>query len=203
MSQNEFLDSVMLQLEKTAEIINLPDDMLEFLKHPKRSLIVSIPIKMDDGSFHTFTGYRVQHNDARGPYKGGIRYHPNVTLDEVTALSILMTWKCAAADIPYGGAKGGIICYPNKLSVSEKERMTRRYTAMISPFIGPYQDILAPDVSTDPQTMAWIMDTYSQINGHPIPEVVTGKPIQVGGSEGREYGKGPSGPGPRCRSGAG
>ena len=186
MSQSGFLDSVMLQLEKTAEIINLPDDILEFLKHPKRSLIVSIPVRMDDGSFHTFTGYRVQHNDARGPYKGGIRYHPNVTLDEVTALSILMTWKCAVADIPYGGAKGGIICYPNKLSVSEKERMTRRYTAMISPFIGPYQDILAPDVSTDAQTMAWIMDTYSQINGHQIPEVATGKPIEVGGSEGRE-----------------
>jgi glutamate dehydrogenase/leucine dehydrogenase len=186
MSQTGFLDSVMLQLEKTAKIIQLSDDILEFLKYPKRSLIVSVPIRMDDGSFHTFTGYRVQHNDARGPYKGGIRYHPNVTLDEVTALAILMTWKCAVADIPYGGAKGGIVCYPNKLSFGEKERMTRRYTAMISPFIGPYQDIPAPDVSTDAQTMAWIMDTYSQINGHQIPEVVTGKPIQVGGSEGRE-----------------
>jgi glutamate dehydrogenase/leucine dehydrogenase len=186
MSQTGFLDSVMLQLEKTARIIDLSDDMLEFLKHPKRALTVSVPIRMDDGSFHTFTGYRVQHSDARGPYKGGIRYHPNVTLDEVTALAILMTWKCAVADIPYGGAKGGIICNPNRLSVGEKERMTRRYTTMISPFIGPYKDIPAPDVSTDAQTMAWIMDTFSQINGYQIPEVVTGKPIQIGGSEGRE-----------------
>lgn len=186
MSQNGFLDSVILQLEKTAKIIDLSDDMLEFLKHPRRSLTVSVPTRMDDGSFHTFTGYRVQHSDARGPYKGGIRYHPNVTLDEVTALAILMTWKCAVADIPYGGAKGGIICSPETLSVGEKERMTRRYTTMISPLIGPYEDILAPDVSTDAQTMAWIMDTFSQINGHQTPEVVTGKPIPVGGSEGRE-----------------
>jgi glutamate dehydrogenase/leucine dehydrogenase len=188
MSQGKysFLDSVLNQLDKTTKLIGLSPDMLELLKYPKRALIVSIPIKMDDGSIRAFVGYRVQHNDARGPYKGGIRYHPNVTLDEVTALAILMTWKCAVVNLPYGGAKGGVVCDAKKLSLGEKERITRRYTSMISQLIGPYQDVPAPDVATDAQTMAWIMDTYSQMKGYQIPEVVTGKPIEVGGSEGRE-----------------
>lgn len=184
--RNRFLDSVLKQLDRTAKLIGLSPDIHEFLKYPKRALIVSIPIRMDDNSIRSFVGYRVQHNDARGPYKGGIRYHPNVTLDEVTGLAMLMTWKCAVANVPYGGAKGGVVCDARKLSLGEKERLTRRYTSMIAQIIGPYQDVPAPDVATDPQTMAWIMDTYSQIKGYQIPEVVTGKPVDVGGSEGRE-----------------
>ena len=124
---------------------------------------------MDDGRVKKFQGYRVQYNDARGPFKGGIRYHPYVTLDEVKALAAWMTWKCAVADIPYGGSKGGVICDPKSMSLGEKERLTRRYTAMISDFIGPYRDVPAPDVYTDPQTMAWILDTYSQIHGYQVP----------------------------------
>lgn len=173
------------QLQRTAELIGLSPDVHEILKQPKRILSVSLPIKLDNGSVHNFQGYRVQFNDARGPFKGGIRYHPNVTLDEVKALAAWMTWKCAVADIPYGGAKGGIICDPKNMSVGEKEKLTRRYTAAIADFIGPYRDVPAPDVYTDPQTMAWILDTYSQIQGHQVPECVTGKPIALGGSEGR------------------
>jgi glutamate dehydrogenase (NAD(P)+) len=146
---------------------------------------VSLPIRLDDGRVKSFQGYRVQYNDARGPFKGGIRYHPNVTLDEVKALAAWMTWKCAVVDIPYGGSKGGIVCDPKNMSLNEKERLTRRYTAMISDFIGPYRDVPAPDVYTDSQTMAWILDTYSQVHGYQVPEVVTGKPISLGGSEGR------------------
>jgi glutamate dehydrogenase (NAD(P)+) len=148
-------------------------------------LSVSLPIRLDDGRVKSFQGYRVQYNDARGPFKGGIRYHPNVTLDEVKALAAWMTWKCAVVDIPYGGSKGGIVCDPKNMSLNEKERLTRRYTAMISDFIGPYRDVPAPDVYTDSQTMAWILDTYSQVHGYQVPEVVTGKPISLGGSEGR------------------
>ena len=155
------------------------------LKHPKRSLIVSITIKMDNGEMDVFTGCRVQHNDARGPFKGGIRYHPNVTLEEVTALAMWMTWKCAVVNIPYGGAKGGVCCNPKEMSPGELERLTRRYTSLLLDFIGPYRDVPAPDVYTDAQTMAWIMDTYSQFKGYSVPECVTGKPISVGGSEGR------------------
>ncbi|MDG6907543.1 MAG: Glu/Leu/Phe/Val dehydrogenase [Nitrososphaerota archaeon] len=173
------------QLETTASIIKLDPDVHEILKQPKRVLSVSIPIRMDNGRVNNFQGYRVQHSDARGPFKGGIRYHPNVTLDEVKALAAWMTWKCAVVDIPYGGAKGGIIADPKNMSAKEKESMTRRYTAMISDFIGPYRDVPAPDVYTDSQTMAWILDTYSQIHGYQVPEVVTGKPISLGGSEGR------------------
>ncbi len=132
-----------------------------------------------------FWGCRVQHNDARGPFKGGIRYHPNVTLDEVTALAMWMTWKCAVVDIPYGGAKGGVCCNPKQMSKGELERLTRRYTSLILDLIGPYRDVPAPDVYTDAQTMAWIMDTYSQFKGYSVPECVTGKPLSVGGSEGR------------------
>jgi glutamate dehydrogenase/leucine dehydrogenase len=156
------------------------------LKKPERSAIVAVPVKRDNGEINVFTGFRVQHSRARGPYKGGIRYHPNVTLDEVSALAMWMTWKCAVVDIPYGGAKGGIKCNPPELSVGELERVTRRYTTEILDIIGPYRDVPAPDVYTNAQTMAWIMDTYSQFKGYLVPEVVTGKPLELGGSEGRE-----------------
>ncbi len=175
----------MRQLTGAAKLINLDPNIVEVLSEPKRILYVSLPVKMDNGKIRNFQGYRVQYNDARGPYKGGIRYHPNVSLSEVKALATWMTWKCAVIDIPYGGAKGGVICDPKKLSPSEKERLTRRYTSAIYDFIGPYKDIPAPDVYTDPQTMGWIMDTYSQMTGHQVPECVTGKPISIGGSEGR------------------
>jgi glutamate dehydrogenase (NAD(P)+) len=178
-------DNAQKQLERVADIIGLNPDVHEILKQPKRILSVSLPIKLDDGTVKNFQGYRVQFNDARGPFKGGIRYHPNVYLDEVKALAAWMTWKCAVADIPYGGAKGGVICDPKHMSMGEKEKLTRRYTSAIADFIGPYRDVPAPDVYTDPQTMAWILDTYSAIQGHQVPECVTGKPIALGGSEGR------------------
>jgi glutamate dehydrogenase/leucine dehydrogenase len=173
------------QLRIAAEKLKLEPGIHEMLRHPKRSLIVSITIKMDDGETCTFTGCRVQHWDARGPFKGGIRYHPNVTLDEVTALAMWMTWKCAVVDIPYGGAKGGVCCNPKEMTRGELEKLTRRYTSLLLDFIGPYRDVPAPDVYTDAQTMAWIMDTYSQFKGYSVPECVTGKPLSVGGSEGR------------------
>jgi glutamate dehydrogenase/leucine dehydrogenase len=175
----------MEQLRIAAEKLELDPGLHCMLARPKRSLIVSITVKMDDGNVNVFTGCRVQHWDARGPFKGGIRYHPNVTFDEVTALAIWMTWKCAVVDIPYGGAKGGVCCNPKKMSKGELERLTRRFTTLLYDFIGPYRDVPAPDVYTDAQTMAWIMDTYSQIRGYSVPECVTGKPISIGGSEGR------------------
>jgi len=181
-----FLKDVLDRFEEAADTLNLDEGLREFLKTPKRIVTVSVPVKMDNGCVKVFIGYRVQHNNARGPYKGGIRYHPGVTLEEVTALAILMTWKTAVVDIPFGGAKGGVKCNPKEMSRSEIERLTRRYTAAIADVIGPHIDIPAPDVYTDPQTMAWIMDTYSQLKGAPTPEVVTGKPVHVGGSEGRE-----------------
>ena len=174
------------QLKIATEKLKLDASMHSLLAHPKRSLLVSVAVKMDSGETKVFDACRVQHWDARGPYKGGIRYHPNVTLDEVTALSMWMTWKCAVVDIPYGGAKGGITCNPKEMSKGEVERMTRRYTSLLYEFIGPHRDVPAPDVYTDAQTMAWIMDTYSQITGYSVPECVTGKPISIGGSEGRE-----------------
>jgi glutamate dehydrogenase/leucine dehydrogenase len=174
------------QLDIAAQKLNLDSGIHEMLRHPKRSLIVSVIIKMDNGETGVFTGCRVQHNDARGPFKGGIRYHPNVSLGEVTALAMWMTWKCAVVDIPYGGAKGGVCCNPKKMSTGELERMTRRYTTLILDVVGPYRDVPAPDVYTDAQTMAWMMDTYSQFKGYSVPECVTGKPISIGGSEGRE-----------------
>lgn len=174
-----------LQFDKAADILRLPHDLREVLKNPKRQLIVSIPVKMDDGSIRVFEGYRVQHNIARGPTKGGIRYHPNVTLDEVKALAAWMTWKCATVNIPYGGGKGGVVCDPKRMSKGELERLTRRYTSEIYPIIGPEIDIPAPDVYTDAQTMAWIMDTYSMTKGATVLGVVTGKPVGLGGSEGR------------------
>ncbi len=174
------------QLEDASKILNLDKGMLQILSNMKRILTVSIPTKMDDGSIRVFTGYRSQHNDARGPCKGGIRYHPDVTLGDVKALSMWMTWKCAIANIPYGGGKGGIICNPKQMSENELERMTRRYAYLIADIIGPYTDIPAPDVYTGGKEMAWIMDTYSTLKGNYVqPEVITGKPIAIGGSLGR------------------
>ncbi|MCD6208865.1 MAG: Glu/Leu/Phe/Val dehydrogenase [Thermoproteales archaeon] len=173
------------QLEHVAKLIDLDTGILEILKKPKREIIVHLPIKMDTGEIKVFTGYRVHHNDARGPFKGGIRYHPNVNLDEVRALAMWMTWKTSVMDLPYGGAKGGITCNPKEMSRGELERLTRRYTYAIREFIGPYVDIPAPDVYTNPQTMAWIADTYSGLQGRWEPGVVTAKPIEIGGSQGR------------------
>ncbi len=173
------------QLKIAAELLELEPWIHETLKKPKRAIVVSVPVKMDDGSIRIFEGCRVQHMDACGPFKGGIRYHPDVNLEEVKALAMWMTWKCALVEIPYGGAKGGVAVNPKELSMGELERLTRRYTAMLLDFIGPYRDVPAPDVNTGPQTMAWILDTYSQFKGYLVPEVVTGKPIYLGGSEGR------------------
>jgi len=173
------------QFNKAADYLNLDASTRNVLSSPKRQLIVSIPVKMDGGDVQVFEGYRVQHNIARGPAKGGIRYHPNVTLDEVKALAAWMTWKCATVGIPYGGGKGGVICDPKRMSRSELERLTRRYAFEIAPIIGPDRDIPAPDVYTDEQTMAWIMDTISMVRGHTELGVVTGKPISLGGSQGR------------------
>jgi glutamate dehydrogenase (NAD(P)+) len=172
-------------VDKAGKTLTLDSGMIEVLKSPKRELHVHFPVRMDDGSVKVFTGYRVQHNEARGPYKGGIRYHPQVDIDEVRALSSWMTWKTATVDIPYGGAKGGIICDPKKMSVGEIERMTRRYASEISIIIGPEKDIPAPDVNTGGREMAWIMDTYSMQKGYPVPGVITGKPRELGGSLGR------------------
>ena len=180
------LDVALHQLKTTAERLNLDEGIHSILKYPKRSLIVSIPVKMDNRQVQVFMGCRVQHNDARGPFKGGIRYHPDVTLDEITALAMWMTWKCAVVDIPYGGAKGGVCCNPKQMSLRELEHLTRRYTTMILDLIGPYRDVPAPDVYTNEQTMAWIMDTYSQFKGYRVPEAVTGKPPIVGGFKQRE-----------------
>jgi glutamate dehydrogenase/leucine dehydrogenase len=180
------LDAAKQQLSLASEHLDLDAGIRAVLEKPKRALIVSLPVRMDDGAVRVFSGCRVQHNDARGPFKGGIRYHPDVTLDEITALAMLMTWKCAVVDIPYGGAKGGVCCNPKEMSKGELERLTRRYAAMILDLIGPYRDVPAPDVYTDEQTMAWIMDTYSQFKGYSVPEAVTGKPIILGGFEQRE-----------------
>ncbi|MDF1557512.1 MAG: Glu/Leu/Phe/Val dehydrogenase [ANME-2 cluster archaeon] len=178
-------DNICSQLKICTTQLGLDSGMHEILISPKVIHTVSLPLKMDNGEIKVFTGYRVQHNDARGPYKGGIRYHHEVSMDEIKALAMSMTWKCAVVDIPYGGAKGGIICNTKEMSIAEKEHLTRRYTAAIFQFIGPYRDVPAPDMYTDAQTMAWIMDTYSVMQGYSAPEVVTGKPIELGGSEGR------------------
>ena len=179
-------DNVLKQIDLANEYLKLDNGIIEILKKPKRILEVAIPVKLDNGETNVFTGYRVQHNDARGPCKGGIRYHPDVTLGEVKALATWMTWKCSVVDIPLGGGKGGIICNPKELSISENERLTRGFANQIADFIGPYKDIPAPDVYTNPQTMAWIMDTYSTIHRKMTPEVITGKPLNIGGSEGRD-----------------
>jgi glutamate dehydrogenase (NAD(P)+) len=174
-----------IQFDIAAEHLKLDAGLRQILRTPKRVMEVAIPTKMDNGQVKVFTGYRVQHNVARGPAKGGLRYHPNVTLDEVKALAMWMTWKTATVNVPYGGAKGGVICEPKRMSKGELERMTRRFTSEILPIIGPERDIPAPDVYTDSQTMAWIMDTYSITVGEASPGVVTGKPISLGGSQGR------------------
>jgi len=173
------------QFDTAADYLHLDEGMRSMLKTPKRQLIVSIPVRMDNGEIRVFEGYRVQHNLARGPAKGGIRYHPDVTLDEVKALASWMTWKCATVNIPYGGGKGGVRVDPKKLSMGELERLTRRYATEISVIIGPDRDIPAPDVYTTSQTMAWIMDTISMLHGHTELGVVTGKPLSLGGSKGR------------------
>ena len=173
------------QFELAADKIGLSEDMCEILRKPKRELIVNFPVRLDDGRIKTFTGYRVQHNVTRGPAKGGIRFSPIVTLDEVKALAMWMTWKCAVTGIPYGGAKGGVICDPKRMTAGELERLTRRYATEIAIVVGPHCDILAPDINTNPQVMAWIMDTYSMHEGFSVPAAVTGKPLSVGGSEGR------------------
>ncbi|MCK4937807.1 MAG: Glu/Leu/Phe/Val dehydrogenase [Methanosarcinales archaeon] len=178
-------DDICSQLKICTTQLGMNPGIHEILISPKVIHTVSLPLEMDNGEIKVFTGYRVQHNDARGPYKGGIRYHHEVSMDEVKALAMAMTWKCAVINIPYGGAKGGIVCDTKELSIGEKEHLTRRYTAAISQFIGPYRDVPAPDMYTDAQTMAWIMDTYSVMQGYSVPEVVTGKPIELGGSEGR------------------
>ena len=174
-----------LQFDMAAEYLKLDPGLRQVLRTPKRILEISAPVKMDNGQIKVFTGFRVQHSIARGPAKGGIRYHPSVTLDEVKALAAWMTWKTATVNIPYGGGKGGVICDPKRMSKGELERLTRRYTSEILPIIGPERDIPAPDVYTDSQTMAWIMDTYSMTVGYSALGVVTGKPISLGGSLGR------------------
>jgi glutamate dehydrogenase (NAD(P)+) len=182
---NNGLEVALAQLELAAEKLNLDSGMHKMLSHPKRSIMVSIDIRLDDGSVDVFNGVRVQHWDARGPFKGGTRYFSDLTLEEATALAMLMTWKCAIADLPFGGAKGGVCVDVKKRSAFELERLTRRYTSLIFEYLGPHRDIPAPDLYTDAQTMAWVMDTYSQLKGYSIPESVTGKPVEIGGSWGR------------------
>ncbi len=178
-------EAALQQLDETAARISLDPAIHRKLALPKRILIVSIPTAMDDGGERVFTGYRVQHSMERGPCKGGIRYHPDVTLDEVIALAMWMTWKCAVVNIPFGGAKGGVVCHPKEMSRGELERMTRRFATELLPLIGPEVDIPAPDMYTNAQVMAWIMDTYSMNRGYSVPGVVTGKPVELGGSLGR------------------
>jgi glutamate dehydrogenase (NAD(P)+) len=178
------------QFDATADAIGLDDSLRAVLREVKRELVVHFPVEMDDGSFRVFTGFRVQHNIARGPAKGGLRYHPAMTLDDARALAMYMTWKTAVVDVPFGGAKGGVICDPRELNLTELERLTRRFTTEISLIVGPDRDIPAPDLGTGPQVMAWIMDTLSMHAGFSVPASVTGKPQSIGGSEGRFTGPG-------------
>ncbi len=178
-------DMAVSQFDEAADRLGLSQAMRAILRKPKRELIVNFPVRMDNGDVEMFTGYRVQHNINRGPAKGGIRFSPEVSLDEVRALAMWMTWKCAVVSIPFGGAKGGVICDPHKLSRSELERLSRRYATEISILIGPDSDIPAPDMNTNPQIMAWMMDTFSMHKGFSVPAVITGKPLAIGGSEGR------------------
>jgi glutamate dehydrogenase (NAD(P)+) len=170
------------QFDQALPYADVSDDVAERLRYPERSLVCSVPVRMDDGSLHVFAGYRVQHSSVLGPTKGGVRYDPEVSLGECAALAVWMTWKCALLRLPYGGAKGGVRCNPRELSPGELERLTRRFTSELLPVIGPQEDIPAPDMATNEQTMAWMMDTYSMQVGHAVPEIVTGKPISVGGS---------------------
>ncbi len=183
--QDNAYEVALENFDLAANALDLDDSVRAMIKYPERVLEVSVPVRMDTGKIVRYQGYRVQHSTKRGPAKGGIRFHPNVTVDEVKALATWMTWKCAVVNIPFGGGKGGITCSPKEMSLGELERMTRRYTSAILPLIGPQQDIPAPDVYTTPQIMAWIMDTYSMTKGYPISGVVTGKPICLGGSLGR------------------
>jgi glutamate dehydrogenase (NAD(P)+) len=178
-------ESMMSRFDIAAQKLNLDPGLYQILRTPDREITVSIPVLLDNGQLSVFTGYRVQHNIARGPCKGGIRYAPTVTLDEVRALAAWMTWKCAVVNIPFGGAKGGVICDPSKMSLGELEKMTRRYTAMLMDVLGPDRDVPAPDMNTNDQIMAWMMDTYSMHMRHTVTGVVTGKPIELGGSRGR------------------
>jgi glutamate dehydrogenase len=175
------------QLDDVSKIIDIDESTLEILKHPKKIVTVSIPVRMDSGKIEVFKGYRSQYNDALGPFKGGIRFHPDVNLSEVKALSAWMTWKCSVVGIPYGGGKGGIVVDVKKLSQGELERLSRGYVRALSDVIGPDKDIPAPDVNTDPQIMAWMMDEFSALKGRNVPGVVTGKPIEVGGTRGRKF----------------
>lgn len=185
MEENSPWQTALTQFNNVSKLMNLREDIHQILKHFSRILTVSVPVRMDNGSTTSFEGFRVQHCSAKGPYKGGIRYHPDLTLDDLKALAMEMTWKCSLVDIPFGGAKGGVVCDPKKLSRGELERITRRYTYAIQPIIGPDIDIPAPDVNTNEQTMAWIMDTYSMNKGFCSPGIVTGKPLNIGGSLGR------------------
>jgi glutamate dehydrogenase (NAD(P)+) len=182
--ENPF-ESMMERFDEAAHRLDLDPNIYKILRWPSREITLHIPVLMDDGNYQVFTGYRVQHNFARGPAKGGIRYSPDVSLDEVRALAAWMTWKCAVVNIPFGGAKGGIICEPREMSPGELERMTRRYASELMDFIGPERDVPAPDMNTNEQTMAWIMDTYSMHMRHTVTAVVTGKPVEIGGSKGR------------------
>jgi len=184
-AEHDLWGTVLSQLDDVAERLQLDSGIHAMLRQPERELTVSVPVVMDDGRIDVYTGYRIQHSSARGPCKGGIRYHPDVNLSEVRALAALMTWKCAVVNIPYGGAKGGVQCNPSDMSQDELCRMTRRFTAMIMPIIGPRRDIPAPDVNTNPQTMAWITDTVSMLERKTVIDIVTGKPIPLGGSKGR------------------
>lgn len=179
-------ESMMQRFDEAASRLNLDPNIYKILRWPNREITLYIPVMMDDGNFQVFTGYRVQHNFARGPAKGGLRFSPDVSLDEVRALAAWMTWKCAVVNIPFGGAKGGIICEPREMSLAELERLTRRYTAELLDFIGPERDVPAPDMNTNEQVMAWMMDTYSMHARHTVTAVVTGKPIEIGGSRGRK-----------------
>lgn len=180
-------ENAMKNMDKAGEVANIPLESLEVLRRPKRALYVTFPVRMDDGKIRHLEGYRVQYNDARGPTKGGIRFHPDVCLDEVKALAFWMALKCAVVDIPYGGAKGGVTLNPKKYSATEIERVSRGYMRAVHSFLGPKIDIPAPDVYTNPQTMAWMLDEYEKIEGKHVPGVITGKPVEVGGSKGREY----------------
>jgi len=186
------LETARRQLHQAASHLDIDQNIVERLKHPKKVHEVTVPIERDDGTVEVFTGYRAQHDSVRGPYKGGLRYHPEVTRDECVGLGMWMTWKCAVMDLPFGGAKGGVAVNPKELSSGEKERLTRRFAQEIRDVIGPNRDIPAPDMGTDPQTMAWLMDAYSMQEGETTPGVVTGKPPIVGGSEGREEAPGRS-----------
>ena len=185
--KSDAFKNALKQLENVSKIIDIDESALELLKHPKRIMIVNIPVKMDSGKIEIFKGYRSQYNDALGPFKGGIRFHPDVNLSEVKALSAWMTWKCSVVGIPYGGGKGGVVVDVKRLSQGELERLSRGYVQALRDFIGPNKDIPAPDVNTNPQIMAWMMDEFSRMHGYNVPGVVTGKPIEVGGTRGRKF----------------